>query len=375
MTSTPHILVDATAIPANRGGVGRYLEHLLPALERAGARLTVVAVSRDAGWLTEALPNSSVIEAAGRSRPLRLAWEQTGLPRLAGRIGADVIFSPHYTMPLAARVPVVVTLHDATFFSHPEVHSALKRRFFTTWSRVSLGRAAAAIVPSRATRDELLRWVHPKRDRMTVAYHGVDTAVFHPPTHAQLASATARIGATGPWIAFLGTIEPRKNVGNLVRAFDELAAELPDLRLVLIGGSGWDAEVDGILASARAKERILRLGFVDDADLAGLLGGAAAVAYPSLGEGFGLPVLEAMASGAPVVTTPFLALPEVGGDVAVYSQPDAPALASALRDLISEAGGDRRERGIARAREFSWAASAETHLAVFRAAAGDMVAA
>jgi glycosyltransferase involved in cell wall biosynthesis len=375
VTTTPHILVDATAIPANRGGVGRYLEHLLPALEVAGARLSVVAVPRDVGWLTEALPGSHVIEAAGRSRPLRLAWEQTGLPRLAARIGADVIFSPHYTMPLATRVPVVVTLHDATFFSHPEVHGGLKRRFFTTWSRVSLRRAAAAIVPSRATRDELLRWVRPARDRMTVAYHGVDTAVFHPPTPAQVSSASARLGGAARWIAFLGTIEPRKNVGNLVRAFDALATELPDLRLALIGGSGWDAEIDGVVAAAGARDRILRLGFVADTDLAGLLGGAAAVAYPSLGEGFGLPMLEAMASGAPVVTTPFLALPEVGGDVAVYSQPDADSLASALRGLLAETGTDRRERGIQRAKEFSWSASAATHLAVFRSAARETVAA
>ena len=376
MSRSPHILVDATAIPANRGGVGRYLERLLPALAEEGAQLSVVCQPRDVEWIAGSATGITVIPAPGaaRSRPLRLAWEQTGLPRLAAKIRSDVIFSPHYTMPLATRIPVVVTLHDATFFSMPEVHSAVKRRFFTTWSRLSIRRAAACVVPSRATKDELLRWVHPKQDTITVAYHGVDLDIFHVPTEAEIAAARETLSGAPRWVAFLGTIEPRKNVGNLIRAFDLVAVGATDLHLALTGASGWDGEIDGLVAASPAHDRIHRLGFVDDAALPGLLGGAAAFVYPSLGEGFGLPVLEAMACGAPVVTTPFLALPEVGGDVAVYSQPDAASLAIAIREVIAEDTATRRTRGVERAKGFSWAASARTHLAVFTAATKNLSA-
>ncbi len=371
----PHILVDATAIPHNRGGVGRYLEHLIPALAALELRLSVVAQQHDIEWIERAAPGARVVTAlaASRSRPARLGWEQFGLPRLARRIGANLIFSPHYTMPLFSRIPVVVTLHDATFFSHPALHSRAKRLFFRWWSATSLSRAAACIVPSQATKSELLRWVKPKSDRMQVAYHGVDLGRFHPPTVAEIDRARILAGDATGWIAFLGTLEPRKNVGNLVRAFERLvlddSPQSTGLGLVLVGGRGWDSDLEALLTGSPAKARIHRLGFVDDDLLAGLLGGAELVAYPSLGEGFGLPVLEAMACGAPVLTTALLALPEVGGDVAVYSEPDAASLADAMAALLADGAqrSERGRRGVERARGFSWDASARAHLAVFAA--------
>jgi glycosyltransferase involved in cell wall biosynthesis len=370
LTTEPYILVDATAIPQNRGGVGRYLEHLLPALAASGSRLAIASQSTDEAWLTESVPGAVVIPIpAATSRGRRLIWEQMGLPRLARSLGVDVIFSPHYTMPLATRLPVVVTLHDATFFSHPQVHSRFKRVFFRRWSRISLRRAAACVVPSQATRTELLTWVKPATDRMTVAYHGVNTDVFHAPTASAISAAADRVGSSS-WIAFLGTLEPRKNVPSLIEAFG-LITEPADLRLVLAGARGWDYAVDDAIAESPARDRIDRLGFVADDDLAAVLGGAAAFVYPSLGEGFGLPVLEAMACGAPVVTTPYLALPEVGGDVAIYTEPDAASIADAIRNAMSDtatSATSRRARGIVRAATFSWTASAQTHAAVFAAA-------
>src|SRR6476661_4982710 len=151
--SGPRILVDATAVPANRGGVGRYVDQLIPALDALGADLVVVCQQRDLGHYRELAPSGHVVAAPARvtGRPARLVWEQTGLPGLARRHGADVIHSPHYTMPLRSRVPVVTTLHDATFFTHPDVHQPVKRAFFRFWTRASLRRAARSIVPSEAT--------------------------------------------------------------------------------------------------------------------------------------------------------------------------------------------------------------------------------
>lgn len=379
LTRHPHVLVDATAIPRNRGGVGRYLEHLLPALDAAGCRLTIVAQRRDAAWLAAGVPGARVVvpRAAIVRRPARLLWEQFGLPRLARREGADLLFSPHYTMPVLTRLPVVVTLHDATFFSHPELHGRGKRIFFRSWIRFSLRRARALIVPSNATASELVRWAGAHPDRVHVAYHGVDAATFHEPGGAEIQRARDLVGVDD-WIGFLGTLEPRKNVSALIAAFGTIAAnplvsqKYPNLVLALAGGKGWDTTIDAAVDGSPVRERISRLGFVPNDQLAGFLGGALVIAYPSVGEGFGLPVLEAMASGTAVVTTRLLALPEVGGDVAAYAEPDAAAIAARIIELLLD-DSDRAARsraGIARAAEFGWDASAATHQAIFAAAAG-----
>ena len=165
MRTEPRVLLDATAIPAERGGVGRYVDNLTEALDAAGAALSVVCQNRDAESFARLAPHSRIIPTAEElgSRPARLAWEQTTLSRLANRLPVDVIHSPHYTMPLAASVPVVVTLHDATFFSDRGLHLGVKGRFFRAWTRTSLRRAAVCIVPSKATATELIR-LHAGRD-------------------------------------------------------------------------------------------------------------------------------------------------------------------------------------------------------------------
>lgn len=375
MSSRPHVLVDAVAIPRNRAGVGRYLAHLLPALDRRGERLTILAQQHDADWLRAACPGATVVPV-GRSltrRPVRLAWEQTGLPALARRVQADVLFSPHYTLPLLTGRPVVVTLHDATFFSMPEVHTPVKRRFFRWWIRRAARRAALLVVPSASARDELVARAGAPADRIRVAPHGVDTAVFHVPSAAERDAAAARVGAER-WIAFLGTLEPRKNLSSLVRAFASLVADgtAGDLVLALAGGRGWDEELDAVIQGSGVAERIRVTGYLPDEELAGFLGGAEVVAYPSLGEGFGLPVAEALASGSVVLTTPRLSLPEVGGDAAVYSEPDAGSLAAALRDLLGDDArrAELRRRGPERAATFDWDESARIHAEAFADAAG-----
>jgi glycosyltransferase involved in cell wall biosynthesis len=302
-------------------------------------------------------------------RPARLAWEQTGLPLLARRARADVLHCPHYTMPLAGGPPVVSTLHDATFFTHPDVHLAVKRRFFRTWTRISLTRAARCVTPSAATRDELVRVAGADPARIDVAHLGVDAAHFHLPSADERAAVRERLGVSGPYIAFLGTLEPRKNAPALVRGW----SALPDPpALVLAGGRGWDTEVDRAVAEVPAGHELHRPGYLPLEMLAGFLGEAELVAYPSLGEGFGLPVLEAMASGAPVLTTRRLSLPEVGGDAVAYTEPDAPSITAALAALLGDPAlrAELAAAGRARAARFDWSACARAHLASYAAAAG-----
>jgi glycosyltransferase involved in cell wall biosynthesis len=370
------VLVDATAVPPNRGGVGRYLDALLAALAGpagSGADLTVVAKPRDLvtfralGLPVLASPHSL------DHRPLRLVWEQTGLPMLARRQGVHVLHSPHYTQPVLTRIPTVVTIHDATFFTHPELHSPVKARFFRAATRLAVHRAAAVIVPSAATESELVEHVHISPDRVTVAPLGVDRTVFHRPTPAEVDQVRARLGlGDTPFIAFLGTIEPRKNVSALIRGWVQAVRDLSEPPvLVLAGGRGWDATVDATIAAVPSHLSVVRPGYLPVSDLAALLGDAVVVAYPSLGEGFGLPVLEAMACGAAVLTTRRLALPEVGGDAVAYTEPDDASIAESLRKLLADDAGRSllAKAALERAAQFTWDACARLHVAVYQAAA------
>jgi len=369
--STPRVLVDATAVPADRGGVGRYVDGLIAALGAVGANMAVVCQRSDAERFGRMAPEATIVAgpAAIAHRPARLAWEQTSLPLVAQQVAAEVVHSPHYTMPLRAGRPVVVTIHDATFFTQPEMIPAVKGPFFRSATKTALHRAARCIVPSKATRDELVRVLAADSTRIDVAYHGVDREIFHVPSEDEVARVQARLGLRGvPYIAFLGTLEPRKNVPGLIQGWVQAVtnrAEPP--ALVLAGGTGWDDAIDAATLSVPSHLRVIRPGYLRFTDLRGFLGGAVVVAYPSHGEGFGLPVLEAMACGTAVLTTPRLSLPEVGGDAVAYTEADPDSIATNLAALLDD---DARRQsladaGVARAREFTWATSAEAHLAAY----------
>jgi glycosyltransferase involved in cell wall biosynthesis len=389
----PRVLVDATSVPADRGGVGRYVDGLLGALaarphaarlpadrqhpERAPdeVELVVAALRTDVERYSRLLPGIDVVSApaAVAHRPARLAWEQTGLPLLAQQVGAEVLHSPFYTCPLRAACPVTVTVHDATFFTEPEHYDKSRRTFFRSAIKTSLRRAARVIVPSKATRDELIRLLEADPTRIDVAYHGVDHAMFHPPTGEEKARVRARLGlGKQSYIAFLGAKEPRKNVPNLIRgwvAAVQARAEPP--ALVVAGGQGHDDEIDSAAAEVPVHLRLLRPGYLRAADLPGFLGGALLAAYPSYGEGFGLPILEAMACGTPVLTTPRLSLPEVGGDAVAYTSEGPEEISTDLSALLDDE--PRRlalaKAGQDRAKEFTWESSAEVHLTAWSRAA------
>ncbi|WP_253779785.1 glycosyltransferase family 4 protein [Goodfellowiella coeruleoviolacea] len=363
------MLIDATAVPADRGGVGRYVDALVAALDADGARISVVCQPRDAALYTRLAPHSRVVPAAETvaTRTARLTWEQATLPRLARRLAVDVVHSPHYTSPLANPAASVVTLHDATFFTDAVLHSSVKARFFRTWTRVSLRRAELCVVPSQATADELVRVAGADRRTLHVVQHGVDTERFHPSAPEEVNAVREALGLAPhtPYVAFLGALEPRKNVPALIRGFAQACQQLSGERpaLVLAGQPGWDSQVERALDAVPHHIRVIRAGYLPFEQLAGFLGGAVVVAYPSLGEGFGLPVLEAMACGACVLTTRRLSLPEVGGDAVAYCGVGAGDIAAALLDLL---GDPARRAALAtaaqrRAKEFSWAVSATGH--------------
>jgi glycosyltransferase involved in cell wall biosynthesis len=262
----------------------------------------------------------------------------------------------------------VVTVHDLTFFDNPEWHEASKVRYFRWMIRQAARRANALLCVSQRTADRLHELVAPEVP-VVVAPHGVDHDRFRPSGDDAQDALDAQIALPERFVAFVGTIEPRKNVPGLVRALSRLD---PSVHLVLAGQAGWGTDaVDATIAQTGMEARVHRLGYVDDATVATLYRRAAAVAYPALSEGFGLPALEALACGAPLVTTEGTPMADVVGDAALLVPPgDDAVLTDALRVLLDDAveAGRLRALGPAVAAPYTWQASAERHVEAYRLA-------
>ena len=220
--------------------------------------------------------------------------------------------------------------------------------------------------------DEVERFAGGAHPAFHVAYHGVDTGIFHPVPAAEQDRVRASLGlGDRPYVGFLGTLEPRKNTPALIRAWVRAVDGLDrPPALVLAGGPGWDTAVDPAVAAVPDHLTVLRPGYLPLGDLAGFLSGAHVLAYPSLGEGFGLPVLEAMACGAAVLTTRELSLPEVGGDAVEYCGTDEGSIEEGLRRLMADAGRrtELSRAAVERATGFTWERAARAHLDAFEAA-------
>jgi glycosyltransferase involved in cell wall biosynthesis len=374
--------LDVSAVPTQAAGAGHYTIELTKALAGRGD-LDLVLVSRtaDAARWTSLSGTARVEAVAPGPRPLRLAWEQVRLGALVGRLGRAVHHGPHYTMPERSSVPAVVTVHDLSFFTEPSWHERSKAVLFRRAIRVASRRAAALVCPSQVTADDLARVASPVGP-VFVAHHGVDAERFSPSPPAGVSDADRVAGLDGrllpgrPTVVFVGTLEPRKDVPTLVRAFARVAGRHPDALLVLAGGRGWGADdVDRAVAATGLGARVVRLGYVDDDAVPALLRTATVVAYPARYEGFGLPALEALACGAPVVTTRGTAMAEVAAGAAVLVDPGderqlADALDTGLTGGPTDEAAERRRQGLAVARGHTWAASAARHVEAYRHAAG-----
>jgi glycosyltransferase involved in cell wall biosynthesis len=285
----------------------------------------------------------------------------------------DVVHGPHYTLPARSQTPAVVTVHDLTLWDRPEWHDRSKVIFFRRALRLAARRADVVIVPSNSSADAYRRHFGDAVP-VHVIPHGVDHVRFSAdePDAGFDQAVLTRLGINWPYVLSVATNEPRKNLPTLVAAFSKLAEQASELRLVLVGGSGWkNDQLDATIAASGVASRVLRTGYLDDDDIPALLRRAAAVAYPAFVEGFGLPALEALSCGAPLVTSENSAMSEVTGDAALLVAPsDVDGLADAIATLV--AGGldvaRHRRQGIERAASYTWELSAARHLEAYRLA-------
>ncbi len=364
--------LDVSAVPARPGGAGYYTMALARGLAgRDEVGLALMARRGDEARWRGLAAGAAVRGAVPVSRPGRLVFEQLRLGSVLRSVGVQVHHGPHYTMPARSPVPCAVTIHDCTFFDHPEWHVRSKAAFFRRAIRRAARHAGVLICVSQVTEDRLREWCDV-RAPVVVAPHGVDHERFSPREPAEGADR-AVLGALGvpvdrPLVAFVGTLEPRKGLVPLIGAFDQVARTQPDAVLVLGGQTGWGmAETERALAAARHPERIVRTGYLPDQAVPALLRQAAVVAYPALEEGFGLPALEALACGAPLVTTEGTAMAEMAGAAALLVPPgDVAGLAAAVGTVLQEGPATaRRSLGLAVAGERTWEASVVRHLRAY----------
>jgi len=372
------VLLDVSAVPARPVGAGVYtlaLAHGLAA--RDDLDLHLLARRDDGPRWRRVAPTAPVHAEAPSHRPARLAWEQAAAHRLARSLRIDVWHGPHYTMPARLAVPAVVTVHDMTFFDHPEWHERTKVLFFRRMIRTSARRARLLVCVSAFTESRLEAIVPPVGDTVVI-HHGVDQARFMPGPAPPCPSLQDDLrllephGVTPPYMAFASTLEPRKDVPTLVTAFASISHSHPDLRLVLAGSAGWGApDIRDAISSSGAATRVVRPGYLPNDAIAALFRRAEAVAYPSLEEGFGLPALEALACGAPLVSTQGSAIEEVVGDAGLLVPPrDVASLAAALDRVLDDPAESARLRkaGPEQAAAFTWTASVERHVEAYRSA-------
>lgn len=383
--------IDYTAAAWQSAGIGRLTRELIRATVALDPRhhytlfYAAGGLPSDSPYIAEmhglcaAHPNVRAVPLPFTPRLLTIIWQRLRLPLSVEYFTGplDLVHAPDFVLP-PTRARTLLTVHDLTFLRHPECFEPSLQRYLARTVPRSLRRADLVMADSHATRDDLARLLHIPPQRSAVVYPGVSPSFCPlPPEHTE--AVRRRLGLPPRFLLFVGTIEPRKNLVRLLEAFGSIlsggdangaagthAQSLTDVHLVIAGRKGW--LYDDVLTTASRpdlRERVHLLDFVHDDDLPALYNLAEVFVYPSLYEGFGLPVLEAMACGTPVVTSRVSSLPEVTGNAAVLVDPyDQQAIAAGVAEALQQTG---RLRGPAmrRVQRFTWEQAAIALLACY----------
>lgn len=354
-------------------GIGRYTLNLLQHVERPLAPDSLVVFTMRGQAQIEGVRAQNVVSPipSGHEIP-RLFWEQALVPFDAGRRGIDVYHSPNHVLPLALRCKSVLTVHDLAFLDR-RLFNTRRFLYLNMLTRPSIRKADRIICISEYTKRELERKFPAVRGKTRLVYQGLDARFASPPAAEAVREFKLRRGL-GRYVLFVGALEPRKNLTRLIKAFSTAVGEasLPH-DLILCGPPGWrNGAIMEAWQKSPVRERIHHESYVPDDEVPLWYAGADALAYPSLAEGFGLPALEAMACGTPVVTSDCSALPEVVGDAAITVTPTSVrAISDALVGVLTDGALARKlsEAGLERSRRFNWNTAAAETVAVYREAA------
>jgi glycosyltransferase involved in cell wall biosynthesis len=354
-------------------GVEQSILRLAEALCRTGREHYTFYVPKGSHAHAPAGPTFRTVRCRipARVRLFRLLWEQLAQPRQLARDKADVFHGPGYLAPPGLRIPCVLTVYDLIALDFPRLCRPTNRVNYGVFLPLSIQRATRIIVPSETTCRDLLRRYPRAESRMRVIPLGVSENLRRGTNDVAIRELRERYGLDKPFILFLGTMEPKKNLIALLRAFDALKRDGQVAhKLVIAGAPGWHTgPLHGFIRRRGLDREVIITGFVPAADLPALYGAADLLAFPSLYEGFGLPPLEAMTCGTPVVCTNRGAVPEVVGDAAVLVDPtDTSALAGAVLSVLRNEGHaeDLVARGRRRASRFSWDETARRTDDVYR---------
>lgn len=367
------IAIDLTATPKSKTGIGRYMLGLLKGLQEEDKEneYYLYAQDDDLDGFGVYAPNFHMVPVKSkflRKQYLRIVWEQIVFPWKIRKAKADVLHCPNYTMPypvklVSPKTKVVGVFHDMTYFIHPEYLVGWKCKMFQGYIKQTAKAAQKIITISENSKVDIPKFCKPKNKDIEVTYMGVKEDFFNSvPADSDLLN---KFGIDSKYIIYVGTLEPRKNIPNLIRAYREIP-ENNEYKLVIVGKKGWyyDEIFKVVEEYPELKEKVIFTGFVEDDDMMRLMRSSSAVAYISYYEGFGIPVIEGMASGRPTITTNVSSLKEVAGDCCFLCSPDdissiSNAISGAVSEskLISDNDADalmRRDKALERAHYFSW---------------------
>lgn len=371
------IALNAMQVRAAKSGVGQYIHGLVEALLELDPvdKFTLYCSPQNVANYRFSAGNyeARVWGLAEKARTWRLLYEYAFLPGELARQHYDLFHGLSNFLPPRKVCPYVVTIHDLSYYVHPERCPWLRRHYWYAMTRRSIDLADAIVTVSEWSRRDIERFFPEARGRVHVIANAPHRR-FRRLERPREQTCLSRLGIDFPYVLFVGTLEPGKNVERVIRAFDAIAPRFPDHHLIVAGDRGWLYEgIFEAAQTARAAARIHLLGHRNDDEVVELMNFCEVFVFPSLYEGFGLPPLEAMACGAPVVASNVSSLPEVVGEAALLVDPtDISAIAEAMGRVLSDEGlrWDLRQKGLARAGLFSWRKAATETLMVYQKVLG-----
>jgi glycosyltransferase involved in cell wall biosynthesis len=350
-----------------RAGIHQYIGQVLDHLPPLSSGSQYLVFSRHAARFS-AKPGFTVQSSRWPTerRLVRISWEQTAWPLLASYHKLDLLHSMAFIAPLLSRIPTVITVYDLSFIHFPDRYPALQRNYLQSQSARSCRRARRVITISESGREDVHRFFQVPLNQIDVVRPGVDP-VFRPLPATEVAAFRRREGLLREVILHVGTLQPRKNIPILLEAMAKLAR--PDVALVLAGGKGWlYQDIFKRVVELGLEKQVRFTGYIADEELPLWYNSATLLAFPSVYEGFGMPVVESMACGTPVVAAQSSSIPEAGGEAALYFDANnVDALTNCLSAVLDDdnLAATMRQKGLAQARLFSWARAGQETARVY----------